>query len=114
MKTIYSFLSVLFVVTLLGCTKEDRAGVETVLFHYDETQCADPWVLESDGGHTGVSDLLKSYLEERGVTVFGVDISVDESVDIVCEACICPSGRIISVEVNEADAATVEALDFYR
>ena len=114
MKTINNVIFALFVVAFLGCDKEDQAGVDTLTFHYNETQCADPWVLESEGGNAGISDLLKSYLEERGVTVFSVAITVDERVEIVCLACTCTSGRILSVVVNEADAATLEALDFYR
>ena len=114
MKIIARFLFALGLFVFLGCDRENQPGADATTFYYDQTQCADPWVLESVGGSNGIRDLVESYLEERGVTVYSVEITGDESVEFVCLACPCYSGNIITVIARERDAATLEGLDFYQ
>lgn len=114
MKTFNSLFFALFAVISLGCDRDEQTGVDTVTYHYDQTQCADPWVSEPVEGRTDLRNLVRQYLEQRGVVVHSVNITTDPGVEVVCLACTCISGNIITVVVNEEHAVTLEDLSFYR
>ncbi|PPK87865.1 hypothetical protein CLV84_0819 [Neolewinella xylanilytica] len=108
MRTTTCLLLAILTLLFPACEK----AADTVELQRMETQCADPWYAEEPYPFTGPDRALKAYLTRRGVRVLGVRYEVDPSVQIVCLACVCGTGRTIFVTVPESDAGRLGDLGF--
>jgi len=84
---------------------EDNAWV-----FINETQCAHAWdTINASGTETRV----KKYLEGNDISVFDIKIETYSSGPF-CEACFCPSGRLIRVLIRESDLEPAIKLGFKK
>lgn len=108
----FRIVSMLFVITLFGCTKEEPVSADTQEYTYVQTQCADPWDQTGFRDDEATASRVQAYLENQGITVFDVSLRTSEPVAVTCAACHCPSGWYFVVRALESDAAALEALSF--
>lgn len=79
--------------------------------HYKETQCSDAWrALQI----TDTKQAVKEWLQHQGVTLSYVKIIPAPKGMIACEACHCPTGRVIRVLFDAVDIAKAKSLGFYK
>lgn len=86
----YIFLLLVFV---LGCTKTDPISSDFT-FSYSPTQCAEKWQYGESDSIT--IENIKKYLKENEVEIKTIAISKPDG-KIYCAACICPSGRTVTI-----------------
>ena len=102
-------LYVCIMLTTVACDREER-----VAYYWNETQCADPWEVETNAFGADSAPLVTSYLESRGIKAHGVGFDGESPLNPWCEACTCGTERRIIVTVDESDGAAMENLGFYR
>ena len=108
----FRIVSMLFVITLFGCTKEEPVSADTQDYAYVQTQCADPWDQAGFRNDEATVGRVEGYLENQGITVFDVSLRTSEPVVVVCAACDCPSGWYLVVRALALDSTALEALSF--
>lgn len=94
---------ILLMVTLFSCQYNTHLT-------FNETQCSNPW--ESSHNATTYIQNIKHYLWLQGVETG--DVTIDEASDSLafCEACNCPSGRVIHINIMDEDKAKAIDLGF--
>jgi hypothetical protein len=99
-------------ITLLACEKEETVVNKTMLFTYQQTQCADAW-------QTGTTDVqtiqnLKDYLVAQGLETPFLNIILGNSTGTPpfnCTGCTCPTGRQFTISVLESDSLKRKYID---
>ncbi|RFP64770.1 hypothetical protein D0N36_12075 [Hymenobacter lapidiphilus] len=94
-----------------SCASEKDPAPDFVGVRYVQTQCADRW-----GQAPGTQELVivaQAYLSQQGLTLHQPQAS-GQSMDVVCSACTCPTGRVLQGKVSPADLSSVLALGFTR
>ncbi|MBI2729567.1 MAG: hypothetical protein HYX40_02235 [Sphingobacteriales bacterium] len=80
-------------------------------FVYGQTQCADKWGYGANDAETITK--LKIYFESKQIKVLSVSLSSTLGDLVVCQACICPTGRVFKVMVEESDIEKLMAEGFH-
>lgn len=112
-KNIFAFLiAAVAAVTLLACEKEELIGNKTMVFTYEQTQCADPWQTGSSEAQTIQN--LKDYLAAQNLdapllTVMLTDAPGGPPVN--CTGCTCKTGKQFIVSVLESDTLKQKYID---
>ena len=76
-----------------------------------ETQCSNPWDILPVNDNYLLT--IHQYLNDNGIKVLSISIELtDEGNGIHCEACSCPSGRIIVIRTLDDDIEAAEQLGF--
>ncbi|HYG15143.1 MAG TPA: hypothetical protein VEC12_05270 [Bacteroidia bacterium] len=109
MKHIVIILS-LMSLTLFSCKKEKD---ETVWYRYMETQCSNPFTVETDPAVT--RQHLDSFLNNNGIDPLSIE-SKPHGTLCALQVCTCPKakGYYHYVRVHERDSKTLEELAFTR
>ena len=108
----FRIVSMLFVITLFGCTKDEKLSADMQDYAYVQTQCADPWDQAGFRDDEATVGRVEAYLESQGITVFDVSLRTSEPVVVICAACDCPSGWHLVVRALKSDATALDALSF--
>jgi len=114
-----SLASTLIISALLclnSCSKNelqpDIMIVKTTTYSYNETQCADPWQ-QFDGAYDLTpEERVLVYFESLDIEVSNIDFQPLAGDIAVCQACVCPSGNIIQLEVAPEAEEFIENLGF--
>jgi len=79
---------------------------------YNETQCADEWVYDNDENIH--KNNIKEYLLMKGIETGEITIETIPGSDtlLFCEACDCPSSRVVTIMITTDDKAKAMALGF--
>lgn len=100
-----------------GCSKKATVSTTTdeVWMRYDETKCENPWhfnwfVKPTEAQIVGA---IKGNLEGSGIEILQITSTNEEGL-ISCEACNCPNGRHIFVQVHKSEIEKLKALKFYE
>jgi hypothetical protein len=91
-------------ITLIACEKEELVVNRTMLFTYQQTQCADPW--QTAATDTQTIQNLKDYLVLQGLDAPFLTIILGNSPaspPLNCTGCTCPTGRQFTISVLESD-----------
>ncbi len=105
MKFIPIPIILLLLAFILSCN-EDEFGKTWV--YIEETQCANPW----DGlGSGSTENNVTEYLKKHKIRVYDVKVTV-YSPGPSCNACFCPSGRVILVLIRLKDIKKIKNLGF--
>ncbi len=83
-----------------------------VWMQYIETKCADPWQTNESDPETVVMEAAEDYFLNNDVNICEITMDFNEAYAEACEACICTTGRIIHVKVNESFIDELEAEGF--
>jgi len=111
MKRALTIVICLLMLAGVAC-KKNRVVPPANELHYVPTQCSNPWQRPSSvGGLDTVS--IKSWLLENNIAVLKITLSPPRKI-LVCEACSCPSPRILIVLFNPADIEKAKSLGFYK
>lgn len=98
---------ILFFLFLISC---ENTSKEKTWVHFSETQCMNPW------DHIALDDSeskIQEYLSNNGIQIFNINIE-RYSYGPFCEACFCPTGRMINVEIQASDTKQARILGFYK
>lgn len=105
MKKIHILIFVLFVF-FAGCS-DDKDRIELAIA---ETGCMNAWD-DYGSGNNDYRYAVQKYLEDNNISVYRIS-SVIYSEGPFCEACYCPTGRLIIISIAEEDQEKAEALGF--
>ena len=97
----------LFFVFQTSC---DEYPDDKIWVSYYETQCSDPWRF---GSLPDIESRVEDYLEQNNIQIFDIEINI-YSYGPFCEACFCPTGRIIRVLIQESDTTSIKRLGFNK
>lgn len=94
--------SILFMV---GCNFDTK-------MKYNETQCADEWMHDNDPAIH--KNNIKEYLLMKGIETGEITIETIPGSDTLmfCEACNCPSNKMVYIHISAEDKAKALALGF--
>ena len=85
---------------------------EKVPIFYAETKCADPWGLVGNSDEA-LREAVTEWLDLQDLPEYcNLEVNSDNQFAQSCEACICTTGRIISLEVEVEDKPTFLELGF--
>jgi hypothetical protein len=108
MKYIF-FIAILF---LISCDTTDMHEFDGFTsLKYSPTQCLEKWQFGSTDTETIAN--IEKYLKENGITIISISISKPDG-KIYCAACSCPSGRVISIKADSANAEKLVKLGFVK
>ena len=93
--------------TISSCDKEDDSYMI-----YIETKCADAWQTGESSSDSEVLAAVGDYLINLGIDYEDLEIYFEESYSQDCEACICTTGRVIRLEVDDDQVDEMEAEGF--
>lgn len=92
-------LVLLVYILIISCKSEELVNENVlnneVYYVYSPTQCAEKWQFEATNKETLAN--ISNYLKENGILVTLLQISEPDG-KIYCQACTCPSGRVITVK----------------
>lgn len=105
MKKLFLFTAI-FLFLFTACKEEDEDLVE---LWFEETQCANPWdtLPETANYLTDIRDFLES--EQIAVFAVGREKVAEPQ---ACEACLCLTGYIVVIRVQESDMGKASELGF--
>jgi hypothetical protein len=94
----------IFILTVLFSCKKDSDGPSSHTSHYYfvETLCANPWCHPYSEGCESILGISKYLREELNVSYTGLLITEENNL-ILCLACSCKTGRIISFLSNDSN-----------
>jgi hypothetical protein len=92
----------IFILTVLISCKKDSHGPSSHTSHYYfvETYCANPWCRTPISGCGTLEGISKYLREDIGVSFSNLLITQEFS-PLICDACRCVTGRIISISTND-------------
>ena len=103
----YLFFIIFGFVLITGCSEE----INLVEMDIVETGCANPWnhfYSESDNDF----DKIEEYLRSEGIWIKHVS-SHQFYIDNRCgEACYCPTGNLIIIQIKDTDIGKAEQIGF--
>ncbi len=101
-------LPVILLIFISGCKEEEEDLTE---LWFAETQCANPWdVLPETENYLPE---IESFLESEGLLIYAIGREKVEEPQ-PCDACLCLTGYIIVIRVDEADVARASQFGFTR
>ena len=107
MKKILLF-SALLLIFIAGCKEKEENFTE---LWFEETQCANPWpVLPETENYLPE---IESFLESEGILIYAIGREKVEDPQ-PCDACLCLTGYIIVIRVQESDVARAAQFEFIR
>ncbi|HQD08507.1 MAG TPA: hypothetical protein PLQ65_02505 [Flavihumibacter sp.] len=97
-KIIYGLLAI---ISTAACRKTEMIADKYITLSYHQTFCSDPWT----AGTTESSTLVEvaRYLHAKGLYTASLRIDLTGTPE-VCSACICKTGKIISVSTLDSDS----------
>ncbi|MBT3382664.1 MAG: hypothetical protein HN778_06420 [Prolixibacteraceae bacterium] len=101
------FVLILSLVFITGCS-EDNNLVEMDIV---ETGCMNPW----DRFYTETDNYfeeIKEYLGSEGIWVKHVSSQQYYYIGPGCEACFCPTGNLIIIQIKDTDIGKAEEIGF--
>ena len=119
MKRLFQATLLLSVALLVGCwqfrasdvqtTTTTTTTTETFWLNYYLTQCNDnPWESATATPRTTTEQAVADYYQTTyDITIFAVEVTPPQPGILTCQACGCPTGTVVSVQV---DATGREAL----
>ena len=108
MKHFRIYIFAMLILTFNACTSDDLITME-----YQMTQCADPWMTDTYFSSDKEATLTQ-FLEEKGVEVISLKITVDCSDMAVCAACICEGCDHATVKVKAEHEQILKDLGFTK
>jgi hypothetical protein len=96
------YIFLLFLGLNWACSPEnnlDENNTPTVIFYYTPSQCAESWQFGMNDAETLAN--FKAYLKKEGILPVSLGIAKVPEGFISCFACICSSGRLITIEANQ-------------
>lgn len=93
---------------ITNCDKADY-----ITMTYQETHCSDVWISNSTNVNSTEEALIDYFKDTHRIKLEGVTMEV-VSYGPFCEACHCPTGREIEVNVDEKFVSTMETEGFVR
>lgn len=110
----HAYIISICLLMLAGAACKKRNTIPANELHFAETQCANPWarmttqvVPESDTAS------ITNWLSENNITALKIEITAKKDI-VTCEACTCPSGRIVKVLFKPEDIEEAKSLGFYK
>jgi len=97
---------IIFLSFFFACDKDFN---DEIWMSFNETQCHNPWQNISP---TDTEYAVQKYLENNGINILNIKIETYSSGPF-CEACNCPSGRKILVQILAFDIIAIKTLGFY-
>lgn len=94
------FVIILILLLLVGISAigatffldSDQEAKNTQSFARQTTQCTEPWSKSNQE--------IVNFLNENNVDVYSINRKSDHSLGSVCEACDCPGGEIIIIDID--------------
>jgi hypothetical protein len=106
-------ISILFL--LVAACSSDEVEDKAALY-WSQTKCSDPWDTKENDSQSKTKNAIISYLDEQGIGNVKI-VSFENTLSdggVTCDACICPTGVIITVEVNPESVEKMEDLGFIK
>lgn len=101
-------LSVILLIVIAGCKEEEESLTE---LWFEETKCANPWdVLPETENYLPE---IESFLESEGILIYAIGREKVEEPQ-PCETCLCLTGHIVVIRVQESDVARAAQFGFSR
>lgn len=82
----------------------DQEAKNTQSFARQTTQCTEPWSKSNQE--------IVNFLNENNVDVYLIKRKSDHSIGSVCEACDCPGGEIIIIDIDSNNEQIILDLGF--
>lgn len=99
-------------ITLFFMNCDDTDSTTSIWYQYNETQCADAWQTGIGSPIADVETAVENYFSNLNIDI--EEITVDTSgTPEVCLACMCLSGRLINIKVDDSHEAAVLAEGFF-
>ncbi len=112
MKIISSLSLLLVLLCAFQCETYPNVepATDLVSVTYGETQCSDSW----QKGATDAETLknIEAFLSGKNIRFTGTAIAPAPPETGYCQACTCPSGRVIKGTVRKDDLAKIQELKF--
>jgi hypothetical protein len=97
------FFCLFTLLVVFSCKKEiNTPSLSLSDYYYEETQCADAWC-QNDFATCKTESGVSKYLSEQLNISFSNLTIAKENPEMVCNACICTSGRVIRLKSNDED-----------
>ena len=109
MKSLRLLSFVLLVALFQACSSSD----DYITMRYQMTQCADPWMVDTNYFNAKEATLL-AFLKEKGIDPVSVKVTTNCPDAEVCAACICLGCDLAEVKIDAADEAVLKELGFIR
>lgn len=86
----------LLILSILGACQEN-GNPSLVEFYWEQTGCADPWIVNSNPSNKTLKSAVEEYLRNEGVVGARFSSIQTEWSGAVCLACHCKTGQWIYV-----------------
>lgn len=101
----------------VSCETSENTNVDNGIgYYWEQTKCSDPWGTTEADSNSVVISALKNYLNDNGVPkveVIDFDNTLSDG-EITCDACHCPTGVRIIMEVPGNQSGKMEGLGFAK
>lgn len=105
---------ILLGILLINCSSNDT-DIEQNLYYYDQTACSDPWKTGQHDSNDKTTLELRKYLENLEVIVLGINFKdISKKGEMICDACRCPTGTRIIINIHERDSEKVIDVGFKK
>jgi hypothetical protein len=106
----YFFIALVFgLISFSYC--EDQIETPGIKMEFAETQCSNPW--DAFPKSDNYLLIVHKYLNDNGIEIYSISIElINGGNGVYCDACNCPSGRKIVIQIPETDIEAAKQVGF--